>query len=198
MATQIDVAQVVAMIGAAYPNFSPTKETITVYHELLKDLPTDILKIATKQACAESGRKFAPSVGEIRGMVNELHRQSEGVPTALEAWAELLKAPKSEEINRLTNEKDADGRAIIEVTKYKWNHPLVRQVAVMLGFPKFPDWEQESFERSVFMKAYDAQLQKYLQSGELLPETKSLIESRSIAYLQTPNPVRMLTDRMSK
>ena len=198
MATQIEVAQIVAMIGAAYPNFSPTKETIAVYYELLKDLPVDVLKIATKQACAESGRRFAPSVGEIRGMVNELHRQSEGVPTALEAWAELLKAPKSEEINRQTDEKDADGRIIIEVTKYKWSHPLVRQVAVMLGFPKFPDWEQESYERTTFMKAYDIQLQKYLQSGELLPEAKSLIENRSIAYLQTPQPVRMLTDRMTK
>ena len=58
MSTQIEVAQIVAMIGSAYPNFSPAKETTGVYYELLKDLPIDLLKAATYNVapCLRSSR----------------------------------------------------------------------------------------------------------------------------------------------
>ncbi len=190
MASQVETAQIVAIIGAAYPNFSPTKETIQVYYELLKDIDGSALKIATLQCCAESGRKFAPGVGEIRGAVNDMRRQATGVPTALEAWAELLKAPKEGKSYRITDEVDENGATIIEEKIYKWSHPLVEQTAKMLGFPKFPDWSQESFERNTFFKAYEIQLQKHLKETEQLPEVKAYIEAA------TNQGIALLADKL--
>lgn len=178
MASQIEVAQVVAMIGSAYPSFAATKETVGVYYELLKDLPADLLKVAALQCCAETGRKFAPSVGELRGTASAIQRKGQGIPTALEAWDEVCNAPKSLQYKEITDEVDEYGRTIIKVTPYTWRHPLVGRVALMLGFPNFPDKENESVDRAHFFKQYDYELQRYSEDAIELPEVTRYIEAR--------------------
>lgn len=198
MATQVEIASIVAMIGAAYPNFAPTKETVMVYYDLLKDLPADLLKVATLQCCAESGRKFAPSVGEIRGAVGDVKRQAQGVPSAIEAWGELLHAPKSEQTSEVSEDRDENGSVIIYVTPYKWSHPLVRKVAVMMGFPRFPDWESESFERTAFLKVYETELQAYLRQDTQLPEVTRFVEGAKNKMLNAGNQIGLLAERLTK
>jgi hypothetical protein len=178
MASQIEVAQVMAVIGSAYPNFAVTKETVQVYYDLLNDLPVDLLRAATLKCCGEAGRKFAPSVGEIRGASAELMARSGGVPSTLEAWNEVCNAPKSGEYKRLTDEQDENGSWIIEVTPFSWSHPLVGKVAVMLGFPNFPNPENESVDRAHFFKQYEAELQRYSSDTVELPQVTQYIETR--------------------
>lgn len=165
MAEPKDIAILTAKLSAAYPNWNLTEFTNDVYYEDLCDLPAEVL-FAAAQHCRTSvtrDQRFAPSAGEIRVAAFELKRQADGVPSALDAWAELLKAPKSEEFVRQTDERDeTTGAIIIERIPYKWSHPLVRKVAVAMGFPKFPDWEQESFERTAFLKAYQAELNRFI------------------------------------
>lgn len=182
MASQSEMAQVVAVISSAYPNFAVTKETMQVYYDLLNDLPTDLLKAATLKCCAEAGRKFAPSVGEIRGAAAELHARAQGVPSVLEAWNEVCNAPKSGETRTVTDEYTKTGAVIIDVKKYKWSHPLVQRVALMLGFPAFPATDNESVDRAHFFKQYEAELQRYNGEAVELPQvTRYLETARQVA-----------------
>lgn len=199
MASQNEIVSIVAMIGAAYPNFSAPKETVNVYYELLKDLPADLLKAATALCCAEAGRKFAPSIGELRGAVSDIKRQAEGVPSGLDAWGELLHVPTNEYISHVTDEMDTDGRVIFEKRPYQWSHPLVRKVAVTMGWPRFPDWESESFERTAFLKVYEIELQAYLKQDNQPAEIKNYIaDLRDPALLLAEKKIKQLTESLAK
>lgn len=192
MASRIEIAQVVAMIGAAYPGFAATKETVEVYCELLKDLPADLLRVAALQCCAETGRKFAPSVGELRGAVSAIQRKGNGVPTALEAWNEVRNAPKSLQYREITDEVDENGRTIVRITPYQWSHPLVERVALMLGFPSFPSDENESVDRAHFFKQYEHELQRYSDDAIELPEVKAYIQTRRHSALPIEQVLKQL------
>lgn len=186
MANPKDIAILTAKLSAAYPNWNLTEFTNDVYYEDLKDLPADVL-FAAAQHCRTSvtrDQRFAPSAGEIRVAAFELKRQADGVPSALDAWAELLKAPKSEEFLRNTGEQDENGAWIIERIAYRWSHPLVRKVAVAMGFPKFPDWESESFERTAFLKAYQAELDRYITIEAQPEEVKRFVSQANRPQLE--------------
>lgn len=197
MASQLEISQIVVMIGAAYPNFAPTKETVSVYYELLKDLPADALKVATLQVCAETGRKFAPGIGEIRGAVSNIHRKTQGIPSTLEAWDEVSNAPKSLQYKRVTDERDERGSVIIEVRPFTWSHPLVEKVALMLGFPDFPKADNESIDRAHFFKQYETELSNYSSAEIELPEVTRYIEAQQAKVLPTNKQLNLLTERLN-
>lgn len=181
MANPQDIAKLTAMLSAAYPNWNLSEYTNDIYYQDLKDIPSDLLMVAAQHCRTSLARdqRFAPSAGEIRAAVGDIKRQTEGIPSALEAWGELMKAPVTEETRRVTDEQDENGSTIIEVTPYKWSHPLVRKVAVMMGFPRFPNWDAESYERTAFMKAYETELGNHLKISEQPPEVAGYIENKS-------------------
>lgn len=180
MATLLEVGQVVDVIGAAYPNFAPTKETINVYFELLKDIPADLLKTATLQCCAESGRKFAPSVGEIRGAASVLRIRAQGIPSALEAWDEVCTA----EFRDIRPDRPyyIGGQVFTEdPNPHKWSHPIVERVAKMMGWPNFPG-ENESTDRAHFFKQYEIESTRFSEAELELPAvTRYLARARGEA-----------------
>src|SRR5262245_27624223 len=115
---EIEMLGIVNLIGEAYPNFNPTKKTISVYCELLKDIPTEELRAATLSCLAEAGRKFAPSVGEIRGKVIELRGYIANVPESFQALQEVT-------------------QKILEIGSYRtpeFSHPLIKQAVNALGW----------------------------------------------------------------
>lgn len=176
MANLMEVSQVVAMIGSAYPSFQPTKETVSVYYQLLKDLPADLLKASTLQCCAEAGRKFAPSVGEIRGAAETLNRKAQGIPSALEAWNEVCKAPYHD-YSRYPH-FDGENFHYTDPNPYQWSHPLVEKVARLLGWPDFPDPKNTSVDRAHFFKQYDAEVEMFSKGSVEIPEVTRYIEGR--------------------
>jgi len=198
MATKKDILEILGLITVAYPNFKMVQSgdvsTADAYLAFLGDLPSDLLKSAVLQTCAESGRAFAPSVGEIRGAAQDILRQVQGIPSALEAWGELMHVPTSEKTTWTSDpvEYTEDGRVIIYEKPYEWSHPLVRKVAIMLGFPRFPDWDSESYERNVFMKAYEIELQSYLKQNSRLPDVTRFIENN------TSNSIKQLSEGMKR
>lgn len=192
MSTQVEVAQAVGIIGSAYPNYSPTKETVSVYYELLKDVPFDLLRVATMQCCAEIGRKFAPSVGEILGAVAEIKRQVDGIPSQFEAWEDLIKAGRG--LKRY--QQKIDGEDFIVEERYKFLHPLVKTVAEQLGWPdRFPgSSSDEMADRAHYYKAYESALSKHLR-GEVTPTAvKAYIQEKQSPLLAMGN----LTKRLEK
>ena len=188
MSNQIEVAQVVAMIGSAYPNFTASEETVTIYYELLKDLPLDLLRAATMKCCVESGRKFAPSVGEIRGAASELNKQVQGIPSTLEAWNETCKANTPSGYQTMRNGE------WVTPEPYEWSHPLVERTARLLGWPgHFPNFDNESTDRAHFFKMYDAQVNRFMEKGIEIPDVTGYIEKN-----KTTTDVKQLSERMSK
>ena len=94
MTTRADIKNLMAYMGMAFPNYKPVLEgevnTVDVLFNLLGDIDLPALKTAVQACCAEPGRAFAPSAGEIRGMVTEFHAQASGLPTAGEAWGAII------------------------------------------------------------------------------------------------------------
>lgn len=177
MSSTTDIAKVVSIIAAAYPSFSTSKQTVEIYYRLLQDLNAEEVQAATWYCCAEDGRKFAPSVGEIRGAAKILRGKVAGIPSSFEAWQEVCDAPKSGEMKRVLEEKNDDGVWVIEVKKYHWTHPLVERTAVLLGWPEFPG-ENVMADRAHFLKAYDEQCGNSAQNEMQLPMITNYIEKR--------------------
>lgn len=194
MSTPEEVAAVVAMIGSAYPNFSGTKETVMVYYELLKDLPGDLLKISTLQCCAEAGRKFAPSVGEIRGTASDIQRRAQSVPSTLDAWNEVCSAPRPYPADYVIYR----GGEIVPHPVYQWSHPLVEKTAKQFGWPDFPNYENLSTDRAHFFKQYEAAQQHQEEINMALPETTRFIEATKRGELTTGQAITRLADGMKK
>lgn len=182
MASPKDIAKLIAILSAAYPNFSPNEFTLEVYLQDLRDIDPEELFEACAVCRAEAGRKFAPSTGEIRGAVAELRRQISGIPTSFEAWEDLLQAGNGIK-KRVTDDN------VIETIEYKFLHPLVKVVAEQLGWPdRFPgNLDTAMADRAHYFKAYDSALGQYM-TKEIMPESvKQYIEVKREARLLAMN-----------
>lgn len=191
MADKKDVLEILALISVAYPNFkmtqSGTVSTADAYLALLGDLPADVLKLATLKCCAESGRAFAPSIGEIRGAVAEIQRKANNIPSALDAWNEVCNAPKPYPADYVIYR----GGEKVEHPVYEWSHPFVKKIAYQFGFPDFPNFDNESTDRAHFFRQYEAALLAVSDREVELPEVARYIESH--------NPqIKQLTKGMEK
>ena len=160
MATETDVAAIVGVISAAYPNFSPTEHTVEVYYQALRDMPIDLLRAATWQSVGEPGRKFAPSVGEIRGTAREIQRMIEGIPSSYEAW----------EVAR----KVISGNHNLGMDTI---HPYIARTIRLLGLQNLKMSMNQTADRMRFVEAYDQLVEKADDYATLLPEVRGYIEA---------------------
>jgi hypothetical protein len=64
--------------------------TVAMWHEMLEDLPADVVSVAMKRMCATL--KYPPSVADIREAVKDAVQDAAGIPIAGEAWARVSKA----------------------------------------------------------------------------------------------------------
>jgi len=157
MATKQDIMKILGVISAAYPNFSPSEQTVEVYWQILSDIPSDELKAATLNCISESGRKFAPSVGEIRGAVGDLRSLVDKIPSAADAWREA---------------SDSNGKGI------PWSHHLVRMAADAAGgWYNLSHSENIVADRARFLQFYESYSIRYKNDQNMLPEVKRYIES---------------------
>lgn len=178
MANKQEVFEVLTMLAAAYPRYKLVKETIQAYSILLQDLDPEELRTAAMD-CA-SKRDFYPSVHELRQAVVEIRRQTNRVPTAYEAWSQVLAAGTG---SRKVVEEGQEGWIIVE-KKYLFSHPLVEQVARMLGWPaSFPGGDTEMADRAHFLKAYDQQARDAMNHEITLPEVRAYIEKSQAKQL---------------
>jgi len=176
MAEKLEIAQIVATIGAAYPNFNFSEMTVEVYFQTLKDLPNDMLKMATLQAISEPGRKFAPSVGEIRGSVSEIMRRASETPSSYEAWEEVLK-----EIRRVGH----SGTPV-------YSNPLIEKTVRVFGWRNLCLSENVVSDRARFIEAYEQFLAKHEAEAITLPAVQKYIENKA------KTDMKLLANKLSK
>ncbi len=188
MATKKELLEILAFLAAAFPRFELTEATITVYINLLEDLPADELRAAAKQ-CA-TGDDFFPSVHELREAVAELWRAKQRIPNAFEAWKELLEHPKDGYQTRAIEE---GGQNIIEKTAISWSHPLVERVARQMGWPAFPTSDEIGVDRAHFYRAYEYALNKAMRDSVQLPEVRAYIEAGSISIQSVIENIKQKT-----
>jgi len=180
MSTLEDIAQIVSVISAAYPNFNPTEQTVEVYHQTLKDIPTDILKAATLQAISEAGRKFAPSVGEIRGMVMNIKSSVSNVPSSFQAW---------EEVQRQIVDNGGDfGKPV-------WSHPVVEQAVSVMGWRNLRMSENQVADRARFIQCYEQLISRIERDEMLLPEVRGFIETSGGRLLSPLDQMKQLAEK---
>lgn len=182
MASEKDVAEIVAVIGVAYPNFAVTAKTVEIYWQILSDIPTDELKAATLHCISESGRKFAPSVGELRGAVGELRGLSSNVPSSYEAWQEFKRA------------------VITSNYSPQWSHSLVGKAADLIGMQQYgrSNVDDEPSWRARFIQCYEQLQGRAERENLLLPEVRGYVEANGGRLLAPVEQMKQLTDRMSK
>lgn len=82
------IQTIVVMYPGSKINADPL--TVRIWHEMLADLPGDVVSAAVKRMCATL--KFPPSIADIRENVTAAVNEARGVLSAGEAWAKVRKA----------------------------------------------------------------------------------------------------------
>jgi len=171
MATEDDIKQLVVRIGARFPNWSPDPSTVAAYIEDLGDLDPDLLLAAARKCWSEAGRKFAPSTGEIRGGVQEILRRTNHVPSAYEAWQEV--------VTQISENGGDYGRPV-------WSSPIVRRTVEALGWRNLRMSEEPTHDRARFVMAYEQFAARALDDATMLPAVRGYIEAHSGLLLESP------------
>jgi hypothetical protein len=172
------IASMLKEIAAAYPAWKADEDTIKVWTVYLVDMPDDLLVTAVRKFISSSGHAFAPSIPEIRAMAADIKRQTAGIPTAYEAWEDLLAAGSGVK-RRLT-----EGNEIVH-ENYTFKHPMVKHVAEQLGWPaRFPGGtDQEMADRSHFIKAYDQAVGAMIKAETQLTQVTNYIAANKMMAL---------------
>ena len=172
MANANTVGKVLAeIVLCGFPNFSPTPEMTKVWIAYLGDIDDDLLVAALRHHIATSKSPWAPSIPEIRAAATALKAKSVGLPSAFEAWEDLLKAKSGVHV------WVSDENEIIR-DRYQFIHPLIEVVARQLGWPKDFIGENVMADRAHFFKAWDVAVARALETESELPEVEAFIETR--------------------
>jgi len=174
MASKSEIAEIQAVLMAAFPNYRPADLVIVsqVWFEILQDLPGDLLRMAVLQYCGEN-HEFAPSAGTVREYAFRLRAKAAGIPGAYQAYLEVLEMP-ADQIKSYTGEEN--GQFVIYHQKVGFSHPLIERVARLLGWPKTFPSDNPAADRAQFLKAYEAEMERYLEDAARLPAVEKYIE----------------------
>lgn len=84
-----DTAKVMDIIKGAYPNWNATRETAIVWAQMFVDDPVERVLAGVKSYIAVDTKGFAPVVGQIKQMMNEIESDD---MSEQEAWSLIRKA----------------------------------------------------------------------------------------------------------
>lgn len=133
-----EVAKLLAVVAAAYPNFEADKTKLVLWREMFADMDYPLLSAAVKRHIAAS--RFAPTVAEIRAHAVQL-TDGEGL-TGSEAWGELMQAVRAHGYYR-----EADAMNALS--------PRTAQVAAHLGWREINLSTEVGVIRGQFLRMYE-------------------------------------------
>ncbi len=160
--TKPEVAKLVAVLMASYPNNKFTTETSHIYERMLADLDYPAASAAVEQLLASS--KWIPTVAEIRERVVSLHRGE--VLVGGEAWGLVLEA-----IGRY-------GRYRVPGVDFQFSDATTAECVSALNWRELCDSENPQADRARFVELYDrlAARNRRAQLTDGLPATKRFRE----------------------
>lgn len=159
MTTLAEVARILGGLAVLYPRYTLTEATITAYHRILEDLPVELLDAAAAHLGAES--TFFPAAAELRKAAFALLEQAQAVPSAWDAWEEVMKS------------FGPCGR----YRAPQWRHPLIgRAVDAIGGYVALCDSTNTPADRARFIQAYEALLRRAQDELRMLPRVRRLVQ----------------------
>ena len=90
--TRDEAKKIVMVISASYPNFKPQdiRMTVDVWHTMLEEYSYMQVSVALKAYIASDTSGFAPSIGQVVGMMKRIEEPEE--LNEMEAWALVSRA----------------------------------------------------------------------------------------------------------
>jgi len=201
MAANETIAKVLKTLSDAYPRFilendDRRRDQVRTWAAYLSDMPDDLLLAAVARFISSSDHAFAPSISEIRAQATELVKEINNIPSAFEAWREVLDAPMPRPAGAAYR-KFRDGK-YVDDEPYHWPHDIVGRVAERLGWPNhFPIVGNEMADRAHFVKAYDAEVARLVQSQTQVPQVTTYVEKERGRMLTAGDQMTRLAGRLS-
>jgi hypothetical protein len=171
MATPSEIEMVWRMLRASYPSFAREQgpeemaNTLSVYEQMLADMPFEILKTAAIKHAASS--KFFPTMAELRQAAATVTQ--EPVPTALEAWGRITDCFNSSKYYRYEDHS---------VTPEFPDDPILEAVLHDLGGYWYLAQETTNIvaDRKQFIDAYNQRQERAAGERNLLPQVREARE----------------------
>ena len=191
MTTRDDIKKLMAYMACAFSNYHPVLEgeinAVDVMFDLLGDLPIETLQAAVKYCCAEPGRQFAPSAGEIRGAVSQMRIKIDNVPSAGEAWGAIIGS-----FERMPGGNMAGGGhgPVLD-------HPLVQKALhCMGGYAAIGSdfFENQMANRAHFLRIYADLLNSWKNDAAELPAITDYVEDKRI---EVNKQVKLLSAKLA-
>jgi hypothetical protein len=154
--TKKDIAKLLAIIAAAYPQFEANDLKVSVWQEMLGDLNYELVQQAVKICILRSD--FPPSIAAIRKSAADL--ASPDKLSAAEAWGMVINAIRHYGSYRSV---DAFKSMPLEVT----------ETAKLMGWQEMCRAENVEVIRGQFIKLYESQSKRAAERAILPEEMKA-------------------------
>lgn len=141
-----EVQQLIARAIAAYP-FSQNKDmrgTIQVWAELLVDIDFALANAALARHITT--KNYFPTIAEIRSAVMEMSGVNNELPSAEDAWKEVMKK-------------------LDYYSRPKYSHPLIQQAVDCIGYVSLCNSENPVADRAHFIKIYNSYKDRVLNDN---------------------------------
>lgn len=163
------------VMESAFPHSKPSADTVQVYFETLKDIPSEVLKAACLKALTDS--EFLPTIAKIRKCAASL--MTGETKTGGEAWGEMI----------------AGMRARIGYGMPQYSDPLISRTVQAIGWEAICAADEDDFAtRAQFIKVYDALRARAEEHARELPQVAAVAERYRIAPADT---MRLLAEKLS-
>jgi len=168
---------IIKTLTRAYPDKQIPPATIEVYVRCLADLPREVVEGAVLSHI--SSNKWFPTIAELRTAALDFIPGGR-MPTALEAWAEVM-------------------RAFSEVGYYRqptFSHPAIEQAVTAMGWRDLCMSENGMADRAHFIRLYETYCNRLKADLVQLAEVRDLRERLGEApLLEVEHKVKLLSDR---
>lgn len=175
------IAQILAVLTAAFPNNKVSKSTLDIYKLTLADIPLDVLEAATLQIITTA--KFFPAVSEIRDAATSIMLGLNKIPSAFEAW---------EEVQTQISLCGDYYRYQIAAQVPTYSSPIIAKAVDVMGYRTLCESENIVADRAHFFRVYESLFNRAVDDTKMLPRVKEFS-----ANYQLASSIKLLADKMS-
>lgn len=164
MATVDEIISIIGALKLHFPNFGSRLSDLeweqmpAAWHQVLHDIPFELLEAAAKNYISVSGSAFAPSDSELR---KEALALATNTPSAEEAWGEVRRA-----MGRYGHMTQPD--------RIPWSSPLVLRAVRIMDWLSLCMSENEVADRAHFMRIYGTLHEREKRNALMLPEVREV------------------------
>jgi hypothetical protein len=173
MASEIEILQVLKILGDVYSNYHLSSAAVEVYVQLLADIPGEVLEQAALEHISRS--TFFPAIAELRTAAFDILEAINPIPTDYEAWAEV----------------QAEIRRVGHVGLPQFSHALIAKSVDLLGWRYLCLSENPVADRAHFVQAYQA-----LRESTRRDTRRLQLVHQFIAALQASNSPQLASGQL--